>query len=121
VDRASLAARAQEGSAERGFGGLVGYGLVVAVGLALFVSPFASRWPDGLERIAARLGFEQKAVGGLFPASAMGGYHMPGVASAAKATALAGAVGTVVVFLLSLLLVRLLAPADAGKGLGDKR
>jgi len=37
-------------------------GLVVVLGLILFVSPFACRWPDGLERVAATLGFDHQAV-----------------------------------------------------------
>lgn len=37
-------------------------GFVVAAGLMWFVSPFACRWPDGLEKVAATLGFEHKAV-----------------------------------------------------------
>ena len=31
------------------------------LGLAVFVAPFACPWPDGLESVAARLGFEHKA------------------------------------------------------------
>ena len=36
------------------------YGLLLSLGLALFVAPFACRWPDGLESVAAKLGFEQR-------------------------------------------------------------
>ena len=32
-----------------------------SLGLAVFVAPFACPWPDGLESVAARLGFEQQA------------------------------------------------------------
>ena len=48
--------------ASRSFGAIVVYGLIVAIGLVLFVSPFASQWPDGLERVAMSLGFDQKAI-----------------------------------------------------------
>jgi cobalt/nickel transport system permease protein len=37
-------------------------GLVVAIGLAWFVSPFACQWPDGLEQVALTLGFDHQAV-----------------------------------------------------------
>jgi cobalt/nickel transport system permease protein len=81
------------------------YGLLAAVGVALFVAPFACSWPDGLEKVAANLGFEEKATRPvlLSPAS---GYRVPGVHWAAGATALAGAAGAVVVFGLALVLAR---------------
>ena len=47
----------------RSYGAVVAYGGLIALGLALFVSPFASRWPDGLDRTAEVLGFKEKAVG----------------------------------------------------------
>jgi len=81
------------------------YGLLSAVGVALFVAPFACSWPDGLERVAAKLGFEEKATRPVLVAPASG-YRLPGVHWAAGATALAGAVGAVVVFGLALLLAR---------------
>ena len=73
------------------------YGLLAAVGVALFVAPFACSWPDGLERVAARLGFEDKATRPVLVAPRPG-YHVPGIHWAAGATALAGAAGAVVVF-----------------------
>ena len=36
-------------------------GLMVAVGLALFASPFASGSPDGLEKVAQDKGFSETA------------------------------------------------------------
>ena len=89
----------------RHLGELACYGLLAVLGIAIFVAPFACPWPDGLDSVAARLGFEHKAaqpiVGVLAP-----GYQVPGVRWAAGATALAGAVGTLVVFGLALLLAR---------------
>ena len=38
-------------------------GLMLAIFIALFLSPFASTWPDGLERIAASKGFLEKGEG----------------------------------------------------------
>jgi len=91
----------------RGWGEVVGFGLLAALGLALFVAPVACPWPDGLESVAARLGFEHKAVAQAVAAPAAD-YRVPGVHGAAGATAVAGAAGTVVVFGLALLLARAL-------------
>jgi cobalt/nickel transport system permease protein len=83
------------------------YGLVAALGLAFFVAPFACPWPDGLESVAVKLGFEHKAVPPPMPVPAAG-YQAPGMHWAVGATALAGAAGTVVVFGMALLLARVL-------------
>ncbi len=45
-------------------------GLLATLGIALFVAPFACPWPDGLDAVAARLGFGHQAVGVLLPAPA---------------------------------------------------
>jgi hypothetical protein len=85
-------------------------GLIVSFGLALFVAPFACDWPDGLEKVAATLGFEHAAAEQPVVASPMPDYALPGIGSPVVATALAGVVGVVVVFGLSWLLARALAP-----------
>ncbi|MEI6085678.1 MAG: energy-coupling factor ABC transporter permease [Verrucomicrobiota bacterium] len=76
-------------------GELVGLGLLTTVGLAVFVTPFACSWPDGLEKIAGAIGFEHKAVA---------------LWSGLKYTAVTGALGALLAFALSLLLARWLAP-----------
>jgi cobalt/nickel transport system permease protein len=97
-------------SARTGLGEVLVYGLVVAAVLALFVAPFASPWPDGLEKVAAALGFgHQAAVRSLVP-SPWAGYRLAGIGSAAAATALAGAIGTAVAFGLAFLLARAIVP-----------
>ena len=85
------------------------YGLMVSVGMALFVAPFACPWPDGLETVAEKLGFAQVATKPTLPALAPD-YAFPGIHSAPLATALAGAIGAIIVFLLALLLARVLVP-----------
>jgi cobalt/nickel transport system permease protein len=95
------------------WGELVRYGLLAALGVAVFVAPFACPWPDGLESVAAKLGFEHKAVQSAVPAPAPG-YRVPGVHWAVGATALAGAVGAVIVFGLALLLARSLVREGEG-------
>ena len=72
-------------------------GLLTTLGIALFVAPFACPWPDGLDSVAARLGFEHKALGALLPAP-VANYQLPGLASPGAATAAAGVAGALVVF-----------------------
>jgi cobalt/nickel transport system permease protein len=96
----------------RSYGAIVAYGGLIALGLALFVSPLASRWPDGLDRTAELLGFKEKAVTPVVPAP-MPGYEVPGFHWTTLGTSLAGAVGTIVVFALAWLLARALVPKGA--------
>ncbi len=88
----------------------IAYGLLLALGLAIFVAPFASPWPDGLERVAETLGLEHRAAASPALASPWADYRWGGIESAAAATALAGAVGTVLVFALALVLAHALVP-----------
>ncbi|MBI5243027.1 MAG: energy-coupling factor ABC transporter permease [Elusimicrobia bacterium] len=114
VDRSGFQTRENDQAVPAGhYGEILTFGPLIALGLALFVSPFASPWPDGLEKVAAMLGFEHKAAAQPVLASPFADYRIPGVTSAPAATAFAGAVGTVVVFLLSLLLARTLSPVSA--------
>ncbi len=88
----------------------VGYGLLSTLGVVLFAAPFACPWPDGLEAVAERLGFEHAAREPM--ASPMPDYAMPGIESAGVATVLAGLVGAAVAFGLAVLLSRFLAKND---------
>jgi len=85
--------------------GLVRYGLLASLGVALFAAPFACPWPDGLEAVAAKLGFEHAAREAA-PAP-MPDYVFPWIASPGLATAVAGVVGALVVFGLAMLLSRI--------------
>jgi hypothetical protein len=93
-------------------GELTRYGLLAALGVAVFVAPFACPWPDGLEAVAAKFGFEHKATPPLLPSPAVD-YQIPGIHWAAGATALAGAIGALIVFVLALVLGRWLVPKPA--------
>jgi cobalt/nickel transport system permease protein len=84
------------------------YGALIAIGVILFISPFASKWPDGLEFVAARLGFESAAVTRPLVSSPFEKYAIPGIGSPAAATVIAGLAGTIVVFAGSLILARVL-------------
>jgi cobalt/nickel transport system permease protein len=96
---------------------LVLSGLALALALALFVAPFASAWPDGLERVADRLGFAPRAAAATLPAP-LAGYSVPGFDSPVAATMAAGALGTALAFLLAWLLARALA-ARLGRRRGE--
>jgi cobalt/nickel transport system permease protein len=117
--RPDLAPSDAEVTTNASWGALAGYGLIVALGLAVFVAPFASPLPDGLEAVAAKLGFEHRASEPALPAPAPD-YAIPGVESAAAATALAGLVGTIIVFVLAVLLGRVLVAhrSEASRTLG---
>ncbi|MBC7247951.1 MAG: PDGLE domain-containing protein [Actinobacteria bacterium] len=92
-------------------------GLAVAVALALLVSPWASSSPDGLEKVAEDKGFLEKAeeTEPAWESAPIPDYAMPGLTREAVdeetgevveeptklATALAGLVGTVAIFLIA--------------------
>ncbi len=103
------------------YGELAAQGLLVALGLALFVAPFASSWPDGLEQVAATLGFEHRAAATPALAAPLSGYVIPRVGSAALSTVIAGVAGTLVAFGLAWLLASLLTtPRSRGARPGGK-
>lgn len=80
-------------------GGLVLTGVLVSVGLAAFVAPFACGWPDGLERVAQSLGLERRAAEQPVLPAPLPDYTVPAVASEGLSASIAGVVGTVVAFL----------------------
>jgi cobalt/nickel transport system permease protein len=82
------------------------FGLLIALGLAVFVSPYACSWPDGLDHIAQKFGFEGHAV--TLIQTWIPDYRMPGISSAGIATAIAGAVGTLIMFGLACAVGRIL-------------
>jgi len=88
---------------------VIPFGLILTAGLVLFVAPFASGWPDGLERVASLLGFDHAAASGSPVASPLAGYEIPGLGSAAVATAVAGAIGALLTLGLSFFLARMLS------------
>ena len=92
--------------------GLPLYTGLAIIGVLLFVAPFASPFPDGLEKVAGLLGFEYKVPPHAIIASPWSDYHIPGIASASSATIIAGILGAVIVFGLSFLLARILVPRN---------
>ena len=83
-------------------------GLLFAVGLALLLAPFASQFPDGLEKVAEEKGFLDKGEGKEVFHSPIRDYLLPGIKNEKFATGLAGVIGTVLVFILVYGLSRLL-------------
>jgi cobalt/nickel transport system permease protein len=90
------------------------YGVLLSIGLAVFVAPFASPLPDGLEKVAERLGFAGHESTHLVP-SPMTDYSVPFLSSAAAGTAIAGIVGTILAFAAAYVLARTVAPALPGR------
>ena len=95
-------------------------GLGVALAVAVFVAPFASEHPDGLEYVGQSLGFLDEAEEAEPIVSApIPDYAMPGLGDVRAATAAAGLAGTLVVFGVGMVLARAFgrrveSPSDAG-------
>ena len=90
-------------------------GLGVALAVAVFLSPLASEFPDGLEFVGQRIGFlKDDAAASPLPVP-MPDYQLPlpGLAHVKAATAAAGVVGTLVVFTLGWWLGRVFARPGA--------
>lgn len=93
---------------------LIAYGLLAALGVAVFIAPFASSWPDGLDSVAKKFGFDHKMVAPMLYTPAPD-YRVPGIHWAIGATALAGGIGSLVVCALAWLLGRFLITEQKGK------
>jgi cobalt/nickel transport system permease protein len=85
------------------------YGLLISLGLVVFVAPFACPWPDGLESVARTLGFETHATAPLVK-TPLADYRLPFIGSPTMATAAAGVIGTIIAFIAAYVLARLLVP-----------
>lgn len=72
------------------------FGLFVALFMATILSLFASPDPDGLERVAEDHGFIGKDSGSFF--EIMPDYVVPGIENETIAASLAGLIGTLIVF-----------------------
>jgi cobalt/nickel transport protein len=75
-------------------------GMALALGIALFVSPWASSLPDGLERVGEDLGFIKKPEGpgvASWGKSPIPDYKVPGIQNEQWATRLAGLLGTIAI------------------------
>jgi cobalt/nickel transport system permease protein len=120
----------QTGTTERSFAGrwtqvLLG-GLAIAIAVAVFLGPFASEHADGLEWVGGRLGFLNEGEPVL--AAPIPDYELPlpGIRHVKVATAIAGLVGTLVVFVVGCVFARVFTRpvpviADSGTGVDTAR
>ena len=106
--RPDLLASTPGQESSRSFKNVVVYGALISFGLILFVSPFASSWPDGLNRVASEFGFNQKALQNRISPSILPDYRFPGVGAVPMATMLGGSMGVILILVLSFLVARML-------------
>lgn len=93
------------------------YGSLVAAALAVFISPLASTEDDGLTKISKKLGFAGREVASPMAKSPLADYTVGAIHWSPASTAVAGLIGTLIVFGVALLAAKLLAkrktePAD---------
>ena len=90
-------------------------GLLVAAGLALLVSGFASSSPDGLNRVAEDHGFAATAKEHLFENGPLAGYTVRGIDDQRLSTGVSGLIGVLVTFGLGLALFALVRALRPGR------
>jgi hypothetical protein len=90
-------------------------GLLVAAGLALFVSGFASSSPDGLEKVAGDKGFLQTARDHLVADGPLAGYTGRGIDDQRLSTGVSGLIGVLVTFGVGLALFALMRAVRSGR------
>ena len=90
-------------------------GLLVAAGLGLFVSGFASSAPDGLNKVAEDKGFAAEARRHLVDNGPLAGYAVKGVQDQRLSKGLSGLIGVLVTFGLGLTLFALVRVLRAGR------
>jgi cobalt/nickel transport system permease protein len=103
------------------WGQTIAGGLAVALAIAVFLSPFASDSPDGLEFVGARLGFLPKAPAPSWVSAPLAEYQLliPGLNHVKAATAAAGLIGTLVVFGVAWSMARVLSQLNAREATPD--
>ncbi len=73
------------------------FALGAALALACFLSPFASKSPDGLDQFARQHGVEHRATV-IWDKAPLAKYTAPMIGNPAIGTGLAGGIGTLIVF-----------------------
>lgn len=100
-------------------------GLLVASGLAFFVSPYASSSPDGLIKVATQEGFDGSAKAHALDGSPLAGYAVKGVDNQKLSKGLSGIIGVSMTFGIGMILFGVLVrrnrrmprtPADSSGG-----
>jgi cobalt/nickel transport system permease protein len=111
---------AEESAADLWVQTIVG-GIAVALAVAVFLAPFASKEPDGLDFVGEKLGFlSESSPPALIPAP-FPDYELwlPGLKHVKLATAAAGSVGTLVVFGVALAMARILPRSKSNEAAPD--
>jgi hypothetical protein len=93
-------------------------GLLVAVGLALVVSGFATSSPDGLEKVTGDKGFLDTAKDHLFADGPLADYAVKGVGNERLSTGLSGLIGVLITFGVGWGLFALVRGRRSGSGPG---
>lgn len=101
---------------KRRFDGFVWIGLGMALLVALFLSPFASPSPDGLEKVAETKGFSEKGTEWTFWKYApFSDYTVRWIKNEKVSTALSGLIGTLAIFLIALGVGKLIRKTPTNK------
>jgi PDGLE domain len=90
-------------------------GLLVAIGLAMLVSGFASSSPDGLSKVAEDHGIAANAKEHLFENGPLAGYAVKGVDNDRLSTGVSGLIGVLVTFGVGLVLFGLVRVLRSGR------
>jgi hypothetical protein len=103
----------------RGVWVLIGVGLVVSLLLAGVVSYYASSDPDGLEKVAGDIGFDETARDSAASGSPLSDYGVEGVSDERVSVGLAGVIGVVLVAVVAFGLFLWLGRRNARSGSVD--
>lgn len=79
-------------------------GLLISIILAVFISPFASESPDGLERVAKDLNFINRAEGKEVIQAPLPDYSVPSIKNKTISGSFAGFIGTVITFVIAVVI-----------------
>ena len=93
-------------------------GLLIALGLAMLVSGFASSAPDGLNKVAEDHGIAASAKERLFENGPLAGHAVKGVGNDRVSTAISGLIGVLITFSIGLALFALLRAMRSASGSG---
>jgi cobalt/nickel transport protein len=87
-------------------------GIIIAILIVIFLSPFASSKPDGLERVAQDIGFEEKATHYLSKFyKFLDDYQVSGIANEKISTVLAGLIGILLTIIISYAFLKIISRA----------
>lgn len=90
-------------------------GIFLALFIVVFLAPFASSSPDGLERVAEDLAFLEKADGKEVISSPLPDYEVPGLENKVLAGIMAGITGIILTFALMIILTKLITTSKKNK------